>query len=203
MAASSISSLVAGNAKFSKVSNSETLKGRISSKLVSMGSTWNISLAWTDLAAVNRIYSNPNTQYEDLKKILVSAGTAGSSITLHIDLHSSSSLWLCQLPGSPPYPETMGNLHQDAFIKIQFHVGKLILTDPFFSNSKTGIDVELDQIPGSDCFKTQEFPKGTHALTISQASDEKQVLNIYIYATIYFYFYFFFFFLLFLLNRRP
>lgn len=61
---------------------------------------WNLSTAWTDIDAVRRIYSDSRTRYNDIKKILVSSGIAGSSIDLKLDLSKGGSrVWLCQLAG--------------------------------------------------------------------------------------------------------
>jgi hypothetical protein len=63
-------------------------------------SDWNLTIAWSDVEAVRRIYSEPRTRYADLKRVLISSGAAGSSVAFRLDMTKGGSrVWLCQLAG--------------------------------------------------------------------------------------------------------
>ena len=129
LADSSINELILGNDEIfhTKESNHGGLtRGAIDSYMVSKLSTWNSSLAWTDINAVTNIYSRPNTNYADLKRIIISSGDEGSRVTLRLDLSNGPSvLWLCELNLGVSYSEEYGRLHTDADIYVLYDAGAI------------------------------------------------------------------------------
>lgn len=128
LADSSISHLVVGSEQLAHAPESargESARGRVDTYPITKLSTWNSTLAWTDIAAVLRIYSKPETHYGDLKRIMISDGNEGSRISMRIEvIRDQSPLWLCELNLGVSYPPEQGRLPLDARIFIKYGVDK-------------------------------------------------------------------------------
>lgn len=100
----------------------ELVRGRVDAYKISPQSSWNSTLAWTDVGAVMRIYSNPLTHYTDLKRIVMSNGIIGSRISLRLQIQREQSLiWLCELNLGLNYPPEYGRISTDASIYILYN----------------------------------------------------------------------------------
>jgi hypothetical protein len=139
-------------------------------------SSWNSSLAWTDIAAVAKIYSQPRTHYGDLKRVLISDGRQGSRLSIKVDLTINSVLWLCELNLGMAYGPEFGRLNTDASIYIKYYVKEEKLKDAAMApENKLGEKLELTLKKDSECFTTTTLPGGLHVLTLVQAEASKRI----------------------------
>lgn len=133
---SSISHLAIENNAL-KVPNLDETRGSTKVYPISPFSSWNSTLAWTDIAAVERIYSQPGQEYGDLKRIVMSNGDRGSRVSLQLNITADkSSVWLCQLNLGVKYPPEFGLINTDADIFIK-HVTNLKQLDDISKGLET------------------------------------------------------------------
>lgn len=126
MPGSSISHLVVGSDEVLHAPGAprgELVRGQLDVYPLSRLSTWNSTLPWTDIAAVKRIYSRPETRYYDLKRLSMSSGEEGSRIPLYLEVvRDQSPIWLCDVNLGVSYPPEYGRLDTDATVYVRTNV---------------------------------------------------------------------------------